>query len=440
MIIYVILLATLLAGIRWPGALLAGTLFTYQAEALAMNEWIGPIYVGMAAIISVSHALRYGAGFRVTVLDLATLALVCGAALSASYAPEFKSSLNDVVLLTISFGGMYAIARLMPPNIDRVLKETVIITAILGAVFSALMITNRATEVQYSLRLYLSGNTGASVVGMSQPFPIALMCCFLLIYMGRGKAITSLAIVSGSITLYASLLSSTRGVFLALAGGALVFLLLSFRHSKLGRLSRLACFAAAGIGLVSLFAPADQLSASFGWLTRNITPDGIWLSDVSSQSRIQSYRLALDLFYDSPIIGQGYGGYSQLTGEPYPHNMFLEFASQMGLLGLALLSVWLLALTTTVLQIYRVRPSAGATLAALCFTAFVQMQLSFAFYMGRPLMLFAALAAGSLAALSHQHFFSQSVLDQRTRTAVLPRARRMRSSARDTPNPQERSA
>lgn len=64
----------------------------------------------------------------------------------------------------------------------------------------------------------------------------------------------------------------------------------------------------------------------------------------SVSERIQRYHVAFDMFKESPIIGKGIDSFSVYFSIPgdYPHNIFLEFMSELGLIGLCLFVLLLL--------------------------------------------------------------------------------------------------
>jgi O-antigen ligase len=59
--------------------------------------------------------------------------------------------------------------------------------------------------------------------------------------------------------------------------------------------------------------------------------------DVSTLHRVTAYANAALLFVEHPIAGVGVGGFSHFDFLEYPHNIFLEAASEYGLIGLALI-------------------------------------------------------------------------------------------------------
>lgn len=62
------------------------------------------------------------------------------------------------------------------------------------------------------------------------------------------------------------------------------------------------------------------------------------------------YSAAVELFKQRPIYGWGLGGYTERTGLHYAHNLFLAFAAEGGLVGIALLLVCLVAPVLTIVR------------------------------------------------------------------------------------------
>jgi O-antigen ligase len=99
------------------------------------------------------------------------------------------------------------------------------------------------------------------------------------------------------------------------------------------------------------------------------------------------------MFSEAPIFGQGFGSFVLFSFGPYPHNIFAEIGSTGGLVGIALLLLWLATVGLAVARVYRLQPAYGALLAAIGIVSFSQMQVSFAFFMGRPLFLVCAIGS-----------------------------------------------
>jgi O-antigen ligase len=69
--------------------------------------------------------------------------------------------------------------------------------------------------------------------------------------------------------------------------------------------------------------------------------------DSSIHTHLAAYDDAMEMFYDSPVLGEGFGSFKNYKGNKlmdfagYPHNIFLEFAAELGGAGLILFLVLL---------------------------------------------------------------------------------------------------
>jgi len=55
--------------------------------------------------------------------------------------------------------------------------------------------------------------------------------------------------------------------------------------------------------------------------------------DPTTFYRLQLFEMAKNLFFENPLKGVGTAGFTYFTGLSYPHNIFLEFACEFGVLG-----------------------------------------------------------------------------------------------------------
>jgi len=92
-----------------------------------------------------------------------------------------------------------------------------------------------------------------------------------------------------------------------------------------------------------------------------IAPERIWTRmlnlfsrfDLTTFFRLQAFETAKNLFFDNPIKGAGTAGFGHFSILSYPHNMFLELASELGILGV--LACIILVLYTAYLGIKLLR-------------------------------------------------------------------------------------
>lgn len=81
------------------------------------------------------------------------------------------------------------------------------------------------------------------------------------------------------------------------------------------------------------------------------------LSDGAISTRLHIYKNSFELFLQNPIVGRGLGGYYdnalfQFTrGLKYPHNIVIEYAIELGTLGLIFIAVVLSIIFKSVLKI-----------------------------------------------------------------------------------------
>lgn len=389
--------AALLCGIRWPGVLLAGCLFTYQASSLAQISWLGEVYIAAAAVIAMLRFTKAGGRTQFHALDGALALLVLWAGLSTAYAPNPNEAFSYFLRLLLSAGGMYAVARVtVRDNPDRTMTELLVGLAAIGG-FLALLLAS-AESVGNITRLILED---ATAVGLAQPFPYVAVAAALLLLQTRRLWAQALGAGAMAAVLYTAILSGTRSAFLAAIVAMIVALPMIWRRAPLRTTGVLGVAIVLAVVSAPLFF-SEQLAPALERLTMNFTGGGIDLSDASSRERWYAFYSAWDMFLESPIIGHGHGSFSQLTVYPYPHNLFLEAGSELGLIGLVLAAAWFALLGKAVLRVGEVNPAAGLILAAMASVAFVQMMVSFSLFMARPPFLVAALAAAMVPPVMRQ--------------------------------------
>jgi len=99
------------------------------------------------------------------------------------------------------------------------------------------------------------------------------------------------------------------------------------------------------------------LTAAFHWLP-------VDLYSLDDTGRLPLYRAALETFVQNPALGAGTGSFAALapvSGVAYPHNLFLELAAELGVMGL-LLSLGLVFIPLARLVLGR-HPARDASLA-----------------------------------------------------------------------------
>jgi O-antigen ligase len=119
--------------------------------------------------------------------------------------------------------------------------------------------------------------------------------------------------------------ASSRGALLSVGGGLLWFLFSRAKRAAVyGPL--LVPLALIGLSQTNIFQKTLE------------TVQGGWQNDASSRDRIDAQAVAIADFWDSPIFGMHFFNPLLEAGE-YPHNMVIETAMALGVVGLSVLAL-----------------------------------------------------------------------------------------------------
>lgn len=192
------------------------------------------------------------------------------------------------------------------------------------------------------------------------------------------------------VVIFALLSASRGGLTAALLTAALVVSILVRRIRPGYAVVSLAAIALLGWSVWSIDQVRYLLERRFDW--QLIVESGYG-------SRDNLWSASIDIFLSSPVFGRGMDSFYAIaresTGFPYPHNIVLEMANDLGVLGLATLTLALSALASC---LYRDRRSLTTTqlamVAAAAFTFFASM-FSGDFFDARLTWVFAVLAVPS---------------------------------------------
>jgi O-antigen ligase len=388
------LVAMLIAGVRYPGVLIAGIFLTYQAGQLSGFGWLGATYAGAAALVTV---VQYGFAperLRFSMIDVAYWLVFVVLVVSLFWSVDPARTQTSAIALALSVVPMYLIGRLQRNAAERTLLELCYGLVIAGPIFGICMLAMRASGTYAaSVRLLIEGAEG-SAVGLAQPLPFVMLACGIAILQAPRAAFKAAAFAALAIMMYVSIVSGTRSVFLAFAIGMLVFVATSFRFSRLpGYLMTLLIALVGGMVLLSSLPP-EVLERSLGRLLMNFgSGSGVVANDASSRERLGLYNAAVGIIEREPILGVGYGTFGRFAEYDYPHSSVMEMMVSAGVVGCALFILYVLVTVFTTLSIRRRNQFVGAMLLAMFACAFAQSLVSFAFYMLKPLFIISILAA-----------------------------------------------
>jgi len=170
--------------------------------------------------------------------------------------------------------------------------------------------------------------------------------------------------------------SGSRGPTLALLLASLTLVALSMRERQTRtRLLVVAAGVAAALLAAVVIVPADAVSRSTSFLLGNS-------GDLASNGRSLLWDLAGHLFATHPLAGVGLGGFALYNPiEQFPHNILLEAAAELGIVGLAVVAGVLVLAFATAIAAWRLTSESddrfdAALVAALLVAATTNAMLS----------------------------------------------------------------
>lgn len=280
---------------------------------------------------------------NLAVLGLGVLWLGLGLGLATLFSPDIRTSLGIVKgwffdpalygLILITAG-----AYLMPPDKAASLPRQLLKALFWGGALAALAALYSAAKGEFSFdgRLY-------GFYDSPNQLAMLLVPAFLSgsIYLGDKLSLLKAKLLAMTVTVYgtALLLSFSLGGWASVLAGGIVFLLTAPVKQRL----KLKALVAIGLGLV-LAISALLLTFDSGKLAAYVdNPERSPLA-----SRLIIWQVAWQLGLERPLVGIGPGMFQEKYldrqesfrpylewASPQPHNLFLAFWLQTGILGLA---------------------------------------------------------------------------------------------------------
>lgn len=185
----------------------------------------------------------------------------------------------------------------------------------------------------------LSGSARATVGERfslsSQEYPIALArssadgltIAIYVILAAKKASLRLLGLAMVPVLVVAMLAAGSRGPVLAFFFGLIGLIALT---AASGRARRRLLQVAGGLLLAAFIVPLVIPGSAAGRALSTILGGS---QGLSSNGRSHLWSLALNAFAQHPLLGIGTGGFATLSTELYPHNILLEAAAELGLLG-----------------------------------------------------------------------------------------------------------
>ncbi len=224
----------------------------------------------------------------------------------------------------------------------------------------------------------LGGNTAPTVGGRyslsADEYPIelgrdsadGLLVALWMVLCGRSRTARMRALIACPLLAIAMIAAGSRGPVLAFVLGLLALLALTAVDARARRRLVLVAiaFAAAAV-VVPLVVPGSALGRSLSAIVGSA-------AGLSSNGRSTLWAVSLTQFSHHFWLGIGTGGFAGLgTGLMYPHNVFLEAATELGLTGLCALLVVIVGSGARLGQVWRRTAGQDKLLAALVLALFV---------------------------------------------------------------------
>ncbi len=162
-------------------------------------------------------------------------------------------------------------------------------------------------------------------IPLSRKVGLAIICCLALLQL-IGNRIVKIGLIASSLYLFwIMLISGSKGPILSLIVATTIVYIFLIKNLKV-RIMFVLLFCG-----ILVFAQFIRLPEKL--VEKRYT--NIYQKSVVHSQRRRLINRAIDRGLLSPIIGMGFGGFSETYSE-YPHNILAEFFSELGFLGLFL--------------------------------------------------------------------------------------------------------
>ncbi len=342
-ILFALLILVLL--LRYPEVCLALFLFsgTFKTEISQLSPWLPDITVTLALILLAGILFNYlkEPSFRNRlILRYRTFGLTFALILLFMTMSAIHTTAENRYALekTIRFATLTGLATFAPLFIiqnHRQLFRFLIVSVILGALmtFTGQMTSEGLTAF------------GANHIATGRIIGLGLLTILGLMLVRSAGAVSLL--LAPSSLLYAGLAALLcYGLFASGSRGALVALLVAIATmllvgSAIKRARKIVLtatlFLIAAVLTITIISPQASATMNQRLATTLAAP-----LDQTAHTRVIRAQAAMEMFTQRPLTGVGVGGFDLLFNPfesergDYPHNLFLEVAAEMGIIGLIL--------------------------------------------------------------------------------------------------------
>ncbi len=306
--------------------------------------------------------------------------------------PNPAGGVTKAVLFTGAVVLSYLIARIFFKTYNQVRIFLITLLASAVVIASALIVMSFSPSYTGGRLSFFEANVIPTGTLLAVGLVIAVIGLTSKLF-GKSRKIKILCAIVISLCLYGVFLSGVRGPLISIIVGlTLYFLILSIHRPRV----------LVGVGAIAIlllvtsntwYPSAAKVLPNIGGYRLQAITQGL-----STQDRLERYQVAVKLFTQHPLLGVGTDGYAQFTNLGYPHNIFLEVASENGLIGLIIFISFLGAISWYGLRWFirssNLDPQAraiGVTVLVVALTLLVEKQLSYGLTMHKDLFAFLGL-------------------------------------------------
>jgi O-antigen ligase len=287
----------------------------------------------------------------------------------------------------------FVVAGILISRRGRDLRLYTVLTLLMATASGIMLATGLSSgQAEAVVGGRFSSSSGQSPIELGRQAALGLLVGAFVLLAYRSVLMRIAAFATLPLIAVAFIASGSRGPVLGLVGGLLVLLLLTLQDpdSRL-RVGLVALGGVAAAFVVGRLVPPENVERALSVITG--TEGG-----VSSNGRFELWSEAWSAFVQHPLGGIGTGSFAGTNpGELYPHNLLLEVAAELGLVGLLLVAGTLLYGVVALVQAWRggeeARP-AVALVSALLVSMLLNSLVSSNLPTNNGLWLAVGLAAG----------------------------------------------
>lgn len=308
----------------------AGVPVDLTALFFAMSVVVGLYVMARTRMSGLSNSWRLLAVYWLFVLF---------AAVSILWTPSRGYGAEKVAYLsTLVFWPLAAGALVVAPDRARLVRlgALTVVISLWFAVESLIVYTSGDTEAMINA-------LGGNYLGLGRAMSLGLVAALALLLFAPAKpALKTLYGVVLLLFAWTLLILGGRGPLIAAGVSAMVPLAFGFRRTDTGLsvkryVAPLTIFLLGSGFWIRHMLETDELTSTLERMMLLFNAD----MGASAGTRLAYWKSALDIFFSRPAFGAGIGGFASLAGfgdsRAYPHNILLEVASELGVVGVALL-------------------------------------------------------------------------------------------------------